>query len=57
MLKDLGFVSAVTTSFGRWTPVADSYRIPRIGIGGYDDLDAFRMKLTLPARVLELFNW
>jgi peptidoglycan/xylan/chitin deacetylase (PgdA/CDA1 family) len=57
MLKDLGLVSAVTTSSGRWTLGTDPYRIPRIGIGGYDDMDVFRLKLTLPKRVLALFKW
>jgi peptidoglycan/xylan/chitin deacetylase (PgdA/CDA1 family) len=57
MLKDLGFVSAVTTSSGRWGLSTDPYRIPRIRIGAYDDMQVFRLKLSLPDRLLALFNW
>jgi peptidoglycan/xylan/chitin deacetylase (PgdA/CDA1 family) len=57
MLKGLGFVSAVTTASRRWSPGTDPYRIPRIGIGGYDDMDVFRLKLALPEKMLAIFNW
>jgi peptidoglycan/xylan/chitin deacetylase (PgdA/CDA1 family) len=56
ILKDLGFVSAVTTASRRWTPGTDPYQIPRIGIGGYDNIDVFRMKLSLPERMMALFK-
>lgn len=42
IVKQLGFKTAVTTNNGRWNLKSNSLEIPRIGIGGYDNLKLFK---------------
>ena len=44
LVGELGFVSAVTTENALWTPGTEPLRIPRIGIGRFDNLRLFRAK-------------
>ena len=46
LVGDLGFASAVTTENAIWTPGMDRLRIPRIGIGRFDNLHLFRAKVA-----------
>ena len=46
LVEDLGFVSAVTTQNAIWTKGMNALRIPRIGIGRFDNLNLFRAKVA-----------
>jgi peptidoglycan/xylan/chitin deacetylase (PgdA/CDA1 family) len=46
LVGELGFASAVTTRNAIWTPGTDRLRIPRIGIGRFDNLNLFRAKVA-----------
>lgn len=43
--RELGFVTATSTRPGLWRAHTDPMRIPRIGVGRYDDLATFRFNL------------
>jgi peptidoglycan/xylan/chitin deacetylase (PgdA/CDA1 family) len=46
VLKDTGFMSAVTVPPGFFRPGNDQYRIPRVMVGAYMSLELFKAKLT-----------
>jgi peptidoglycan/xylan/chitin deacetylase (PgdA/CDA1 family) len=46
VLNQLGIKTAMTADNGRWMPQTDPLKIPRIDIGGYDDIHAFKAKVS-----------
>jgi Polysaccharide deacetylase len=48
MVKECGFVSAVTTRSDFWQSTDSLFQIPRLGIGRYDSLDKFKYRTARP---------
>ena len=46
LVREFGFASAVTTCHRAWTRRDDRHKIPRIGIGRFDNLNLFRAKVA-----------
>lgn len=45
-VAESGFATAVTTVPGIWTAATPVHRIPRVGVGRYDDMSVFRIAAT-----------
>lgn len=56
ILSNAGFRSGMTTESRPWNRGDSRFRIPRIGIGRYDSLDRFRVKLVRGIHGLKTWN-
>jgi peptidoglycan/xylan/chitin deacetylase (PgdA/CDA1 family) len=52
LVRDLGFATAVATDPGLWRRPTSPWRIPRIAVGRYDSMSAFKINLIGGLRLL-----